>query len=108
MSAVGRPRVPCERCGARLYYHEQRQTHCRACAAALGIERLCDRGRTRITAAEIDAARGLLAQALRGGAPRKVIETWERWIASAASATDSVGSESALEARAREQGGSAR
>jgi len=37
------PREPCQLCGAPLFYHEQQQSLCRACATANGITRLCDR-----------------------------------------------------------------
>lgn len=83
MSVFDGKRMPCERCGARLYYHEQRQRWCRVCASALGIERICDRGRTRVSAAEIDAARWLLAEAIRCGNRTDVVEAWQRWIATA-------------------------
>lgn len=38
-------RSPCERCGARLYYHEQRERWCRLCALVLGVLRMCDKAR---------------------------------------------------------------
>jgi hypothetical protein len=37
------PREPCQLCGALLFYAEQWQSLCRACATANGITRLCDR-----------------------------------------------------------------
>lgn len=36
------PREVCQLCGASLYYAEQWQSLCRACADAHGITRLCD------------------------------------------------------------------
>lgn len=36
-------RVPCDLCGEKLYYAEQRQTLCWRCAMKHGISRLCDR-----------------------------------------------------------------
>lgn len=36
-------RLPCIRCGHRLYYNEQAQDYCGKCAKELGISRICDR-----------------------------------------------------------------
>jgi hypothetical protein len=35
-------RLPCERCGRRLYYHEQAERWCVTCARAIGVDRKCD------------------------------------------------------------------
>lgn len=44
---IERHREPCQLCGAALYYAEQWQSLCRACADANGITRLCDNQRAQ-------------------------------------------------------------
>lgn len=42
MPVINGRRMPCERCGQRLYFHEQRERWCRPCAMVLDVSRLCD------------------------------------------------------------------
>lgn len=72
MSVVDGKRLPCEQCGKRLYYNEQRERWCRACASGLGVERMCDHGATRWT--DMDVKNVLDAIEFAGELP--VAERW--------------------------------
>lgn len=42
MPVIDGKRLPCAKCGRRLYYHEQREAYCNRCAAIMNVDRKCD------------------------------------------------------------------